>query len=241
MGKSFNYGEAMSKDKEKNKDVIEDNDINSSEYESSDFDSISDFSDSDGTEEEFDTQDIMYDDEDNVFVSKTRKDDSEDEDDSDIPNVEFVDEDDEQEEVEEEFRKGGYSDDVYKARTGAAVRNEKFERKYVVEKPGLTNVGSPEELALKLESVGYQCLPFNAAQVALLLNSPTDSVRSILLEGPSGCGKSFMAKCLAKITGAEMMCLTCYPGMDLQHLIEYPSTLAMANAMTGRLTGEKKS
>ena len=141
---------------------------------------------------------------------------------------------------EGDFRRGGYSDDMFKARTGAAVRNAQFEKEYVVAQQGLTNIGSPEELTLKLEEVGYQCLPFNAAQMALLLNSPTDSVRSILLEGPSGCGKSFMAKCLAKITGAELMCLTCYPGMDLQHLIEYPSTLAMANAMTGRTMGGKE-
>ena len=29
--------------------------------------------------------------------------------------------------------------------------------------------------------------------------------------GPSGCGKSFMGKSLARITCAELMCLTCYP------------------------------
>lgn len=43
-----------------------------------------------------------------------------------------------------------------------------------------------------------------------------------------------MAKSLAKITGAEFMCLSCYTGMPTQNLIESPSTLAMVNAMTGK-------
>ncbi|MGI6524338.1 MAG: AAA family ATPase [Bdellovibrionota bacterium] len=189
-------------------------------------------------DDEIDTEELIFEDDWNGTQDDENYTDGfiSDEDEDDYPLVEF----DEYDEHDEDFRRGGYSDDIYKARAGAAVRNEKFEQEYVVEKVGLTNVGTPEELALKLEAVGYQCLPFNAAQVALLLNSPTESVRSILLEGPSGCGKSFMAKCLAKITGAELMCLTCYPGMDLQHLIEYPSTLAMANAMTGRAAGEKE-
>lgn len=99
----------------------------------------------------------------------------------------------------------------------------------------LTNVGEPAQLAEALAEVGYQCLPFIATQIALLLNTRTESrVRSVLLEGPSGCGKSFMAKSLAKVVGAELMCLSCYRGMSTQHLIEAPSTLAMVNAMVGK-------
>ena len=99
---------------------------------------------------------------------------------------------------------------------------------YKPEKIGLTNVGEPEELARRLSDVGYQALPFVAAQVSLLLNTKTEKVRAILMEGPSGCGKSFFAKCLAKITGAELMCTSCYAGMDTSHLIEVPSAIAMA-------------
>ena len=101
----------------------------------------------------------------------------------------------------------------------------------------LVNVGTPQELINKLSTVGYQCLPFFAAQIALLLNTPSSRVRALLLEGPSGCGKSYMAKSLAKITGAELMCLSCYKGMPTQNLIESPSTLALANAMTGKSEG----
>jgi MoxR-like ATPase len=75
--------------------------------------------------------------------------------------------------------------------------------------------------------------------MALLLTTPSDRTRSILLEGPSGCGKSFLAKCLAKITGAELMVLSCYHGMNTQHLIEVPSSLAIASSMAGEEVAAK--
>jgi hypothetical protein len=104
---------------------------------------------------------------------------------------------------------------------------------------GFNNVGGPNELIEKLNRVGYHCMHYLAVQIALLLNTPTDNrIRGLLLEGPSGCGKSFMAKSLAKITGAEMLVLSCYKGIDTSHLIESPSTLAMVNAMTGKVTGD---
>lgn len=100
---------------------------------------------------------------------------------------------------------------------------------------GFDKVGGPTDLIDKLASVSYHCPHYLAVQISLLLNTPTDSrIRGLLLEGPSGCGKSFMAKSLASITGAELMVLSCYKGMNTQHLIEVPSTLAMVNAMTGK-------
>jgi len=108
---------------------------------------------------------------------------------------------------------------------------EKRGQAYRPEKIGLTKVGDPQELARRLKVVGYECLPFIATQVSLLLNTPSDRTRALLLEGPSGCGKSFLAKCLAKITGAEFMCLSCYKDMNLAHLIEVPSMLAVARSM----------
>lgn len=104
---------------------------------------------------------------------------------------------------------------------------------YEPEAIGLLKVGSPDDLTRKLAEVGYQCLPFVASQMALLLNTPSNRVRALLLEGPSGCGKSFMAKCLAKITGAELMVLQCYSEMNTRHLIESPSEVAIAQSRSG--------
>jgi MoxR-like ATPase len=105
---------------------------------------------------------------------------------------------------------------------------------YKPEKVGLTKFGDPEEMARRLQAVGYQCARFTATQMSLLLTTPSDRTRAILLEGPSGCGKSFLAKCLAKITGADFMCLSCYQGMNTQHLIEVPSAMAIATSMAGQ-------
>ena len=111
--------------------------------------------------------------------------------------------------------------------------NKHFESDYVPEKIGFVHVGTPPEIVEKLEKVGYECLPHLAVQIGLLLNTPTSKIRALLLEGPSGCGKSYMAKSLAKITGAELMCLSCYQNMPMENLVEAPSTFAMAKAMAG--------
>ncbi len=116
--------------------------------------------------------------------------------------------------------------------------NKQFTSGFKVEKAGWQFLGTPEELSQKLEQVGYQCYHYLAVQLSLLFATPSEKARALLLEGPSGCGKSYMAKSLAKIAGAEMLCLSCYKGMPTQNLIETPSTLAMVNAMTGKGNGE---
>ena len=101
---------------------------------------------------------------------------------------------------------------------------------------GLQTVGDPITLTKKLELSGYECLPYLAFQISLLLNTQTEDskIRSLLLEGPSGCGKSFLAKSLAKITKAELLVLSCYNGMETRNLIEAPSSFALATAMAGQ-------
>ena len=110
---------------------------------------------------------------------------------------------------------------------------------YKPEVVGLTKVGTPEDIARKLKAVNYECLPFLATQISLMLNSPSDKVRSFMLEGPSGCGKSYLAKSLAKITGAELMCLSCYKDMNINHLIEFPSQLEIAKVQSGAAEAAK--
>ncbi len=114
------------------------------------------------------------------------------------------------------------------------VKNKDFKDVYKPRRIGLTNLGTPEEIEIELAKVGYFCMPFYASQLALVLNNPTPSVRTLMLEGPSGCGKSFLAKSLAKITGAKFMCLSCFKGMNLDHLIEQPSNMAIISQAAGK-------
>lgn len=118
--------------------------------------------------------------------------------------------------------------------------SEARKKAYKPEGIGWDTVGPPEELARKLGDVGYQCLPFVAQQVSLLLNTPSGKVRSLLLEGPSGCGKSFLGKCLSKIVGGEMMVLSCYPEMDTTYLVEKPSQIALLESQAGTRVPKKE-
>ncbi len=134
------------------------------------------------------------------------------------------------------FRSSQNSDALLAKTDGSELGlvNPNFHSQYKPTSVGFKDLGSPEELEIKLAEVGYHCAPFYAVQLSLILNTHLNSVKCMLLEGPSGCGKSFLAKSLAKITGAELMCLSCYKGMNLQHLVESPSTLGMVNAMAGK-------
>lgn len=112
-------------------------------------------------------------------------------------------------------------------------KEENKKRDFTATVERFSDIGSPDEVIKRLSTVGYECLPYLAVQIALLLNTPAERVRALILEGPSGCGKSFLAKSLAKITGAELMVISCYQGMATERLIESPSTMALAKAMAG--------
>ncbi len=104
----------------------------------------------------------------------------------------------------------------------------------------LTNSGGPANLIKQLERAGYICPENVGVQISLLLDTQVDRIRALLLEGPSGCGKSFLAKKLAEITGAELICLSCYNGMPLNNLIEVPSSLGLAKAMaSGNISNDE--
>jgi len=100
-------------------------------------------------------------------------------------------------------------------------------------------IGTPLELKTQLEDVGYMAGDFICVQMALVLNTPSKKVRTLLLEGPSGCGKSFLAQSLCKITGAKFMQLSCYAGMNTQDLIESQSLVGVSKAMAGMTVTEK--
>jgi MoxR-like ATPase len=69
---------------------------------------------------------------------------------------------------------------------------------------------SPEDAAQRLGGVGYLSDPATAttAYLAGVLEKP------LLVEGPAGVGKTELAKAVARATGAELVRLQCYEGLD---------------------------
>lgn len=69
---------------------------------------------------------------------------------------------------------------------------------------------SPDDAATRLAGSGYLADPATAitAYLAGVLEKP------LLVEGPAGVGKTELAKAVARVTGAELVRLQCYEGLD---------------------------
>ena len=69
---------------------------------------------------------------------------------------------------------------------------------------------SPAEAATRLADAGYLADPATAttAYLAGALEKP------LLVEGPAGVGKTELAKAVSRATGAELVRLQCYEGLD---------------------------
>jgi MoxR-like ATPase len=69
---------------------------------------------------------------------------------------------------------------------------------------------TPADAATRLASVGYLADPATAttAYLAGALEKP------LLVEGPAGVGKTELAKAVARVTGADLVRLQCYEGLD---------------------------
>ena len=69
---------------------------------------------------------------------------------------------------------------------------------------------SPEEVTERLAAAGYLADPTTSttAYLAGALEKP------LLVEGPAGVGKTELAKAVARATGAELVRLQCYEGLD---------------------------
>ncbi|MEO9322027.1 MoxR family ATPase [Nocardioides sp. C4-1] len=74
----------------------------------------------------------------------------------------------------------------------------------------MTWFASPADAAQRLGSVGYLADPATAttSYLAGALEKP------LLVEGPAGVGKTELAKAVARATGAELVRLQCYEGLD---------------------------
>ncbi len=69
---------------------------------------------------------------------------------------------------------------------------------------------SPDEAAVRLHQVGY--LPDSATALTVFLAGALE--KPVLIEGPAGVGKTELAKSVARATGAELVRLQCYEGLD---------------------------
>ena len=69
---------------------------------------------------------------------------------------------------------------------------------------------SPSDAATRLAGSGYLADPATAttAYLAGALEKP------LLVEGPAGVGKTELAKAVARATGADLVRLQCYEGLD---------------------------
>src|ERR671921_2475135 len=69
---------------------------------------------------------------------------------------------------------------------------------------------SPDDAASRLAAHGYLADPATAttAYLAGALEKP------LLVEGPAGVGKTELAKAVARVTGADLVRLQCYEGLD---------------------------
>jgi MoxR-like ATPase len=74
----------------------------------------------------------------------------------------------------------------------------------------MTWFASPEDVAARLGEVGYLTDPATATTTYLAgaLEKP------LLVEGPAGVGKTELAKAIGRATGADLVRLQCYEGLD---------------------------
>ncbi|NPC41959.1 MoxR family ATPase [Nocardioides sp. zg-1230] len=69
---------------------------------------------------------------------------------------------------------------------------------------------SPDDAATRLREVGY--LTDDATALTAYLAGALE--KPLLIEGPAGVGKTELAKAVARATGAELVRLQCYEGLD---------------------------
>src|SRR6187549_3801213 len=74
----------------------------------------------------------------------------------------------------------------------------------------MTWFASPDEVTERLATTGYLADPATSttAYLAGVLEKP------LLVEGPAGVGKTELAKAVARATGADLVRLQCYEGLD---------------------------
>lgn len=72
------------------------------------------------------------------------------------------------------------------------------------------NFSSPEDVELRLRDVGYLA----DRKISTVVHLSDRLGKPVLVEGPAGTGKTQLAKSVAAITGARLIRLQCYEGLD---------------------------
>ena len=81
-----------------------------------------------------------------------------------------------------------------------------------------------------LREVGYIASDELAKTVALFEvagKRPSRNIPAMLLEGPAGAGKTALAEAFAKVVGAKLLFLQCFPGMGSDSFIAEPNVAAI--------------
>src|SRR6187549_1462542 len=100
----------------------------------------------------------------------------------------------------------------------------------------MTWFSSPAQAAERLTAAGYlaDAATATTAFLAGALEKP------LLLEGPAGVGKTELAKAVARATGAELVRLQCYEGLDEARALyewNYKKQLLRIQAQSGASDG----
>jgi len=97
---------------------------------------------------------------------------------------------------------------------------------------------TPATVADALAAQGY--LPDEGIATAVFLSITMQ--RPLLLEGEAGVGKTELAKCLARMTGGELIRLQCYEGIDVaQAVYDWDYARQLLHLRATEATGESRS
>lgn len=103
---------------------------------------------------------------------------------------------------------------------------------------GRSELSSVEAVLDRLSEQNY----FADRGLATSIFLASELQRPLLLEGDAGVGKTEVAKVIAAITGAELIRLQCYEGIDVsQALYEWNYTRQLLHLRTAEATGEAQS
>ncbi|GAA1443722.1 MoxR family ATPase [Mycobacterium cookii] len=101
----------------------------------------------------------------------------------------------------------------------------------------VTWFASPADAATRLREAGY--LTDDATALTAYLAGALE--KPLLVEGPAGVGKTELAKAVARATGAELVRLQCYEGLDEARALyewNYKKQLLRIQASSGRGSGQ---